>query len=167
MLSLIIPVILIALNLFHMYSSWLWQRDFVIHKIVAMYPLVPTGSYVMYPLTDFVQAIVWIQDHTTRDTVILSETTAGNYIPVYAGNYVYVGHDNTVNSEEKKMFVKSFFSGTMPMDQAQKWLAQENLHWVFFGPQEKEDSAGVDLAQFYPFLEVGYQGEYVTVYHVK
>ena len=90
------------MGLLHMYSSWLWQRDFVDHKIRATTPLVPTGSYVMYPLKDFLSAIVFIQDSVLRDAVILSETTAGNYIPVYSGNRVYVGHDNTVRFESKK-----------------------------------------------------------------
>jgi hypothetical protein len=162
-----LPVILLCMNLFHMYSSSLWQTDFVDHKIRGMYPLVPTGSYVMYPLTDFMNAIRWLQDHTSRDTVILSETTAGNYIPVYSGNTVYVGHDNTVNNQEKKLFVNSFYSGRMPVSQAAQWLADENLHYVFFGPQEKEDNGVLDLQKIYPFLEPQYQGEYVTIYFVK
>ena len=163
----ILPVVLIGMNLFHMYSSSLWQTDFVDHKIRGMYPLVPTGSYVMYPLTDFITAIRWLQDHTSRDTVILSETTAGNYIPVYSGNTVYVGHDNTVRNQEKKLYVNSFFSARMPADQAKQFLAEENLHYVFFGPQEKEDNGVTDLQKVYGFLEPVYQGEYVTIYFAK
>jgi hypothetical protein len=162
-----LPIILLCMNLFHMYSSSLWQTDFVDHKIRGMYPLVPTGSYVMYPLTDFINAIRWLQDHTSRDTVILSETTAGNYIPVYSGNTVYVGHDNTVRNQEKKLFVNSFYSAKMPGDQVKQWLAEENLHYVFFGPQEKEDGGVTDLQKEYPFLESVYQGEYVTIYFAK
>jgi hypothetical protein len=164
---LIIPVGYICLNIAYMHSSWLWQRDFVDHKMTAEYPLVPTGSYVMYPLTDFLSAIRFIQDHTSRDTIILSDTTAGNYIPVYSGNYVYVGHDNTVNSDEKKMFVSAFYNGKMPIEQALDWLNRENLHYVFFGPQEHEDGGIFDLSATYSFLEPIYQGDYVTVYHVK
>jgi hypothetical protein len=161
------PIILLCMNMFHMYSSSLWQTDFVDHKIRGMYPLVPTGSYVMYPLTDFINAIRWLQDHTSRDTVILSETTAGNYIPVYSGNTVYVGHDNTVRNQEKKLFVNSFYSAKMPADQAKQWLAEENLHYVFFGPQEKEDGGITDLQKVYSFLEPIYQGEYIVIYFVK
>lgn len=162
-----LPVILLGMNLFHMYSSSLWQTDFVDHKIRGMYPLVPTGSYVMYPLTDFMNAIRWLQDHTSRDTVILSETTAGNYIPVYSGNTVYVGHDNTVKNQEKKLFVQSFYSARMPEDQAKQWLKDEGLHYVFFGPQEKEVNGITDLKSRYGFLEPVYQGEYVTIYFAK
>jgi uncharacterized membrane protein len=132
-----------------------------------MYPLVPTGSYVMYPLHDFINAMIWIQDHTSRDTVILSETTAGNYFPVYSGNTVYVGHENTVNSDEKKMFVRAFFSGTMPETDARAFLTQEKLNYIFFGPQEREDSAGKNLDSFYPFLNKLYENGNVIIYGYK
>jgi hypothetical protein len=161
------PMILLVSNLFHMYSSWLWQRDFVIHKIVAMYPLVPTGSYVMYPLNDFIDAIIWIQDHTNRNTVILSETTTGNYIPVYSGNTVYVGHQNTVNADEKMMYVRAFFGGVMPPSDAQKWLSQEKLNYIFFGPQEREDAGGKNLDEFFPFLTKIFENGNVIIYSPK
>lgn len=164
----ILPGIWLSSNLFHMYSSYLWQRDFVDHKLRASYPLVPTGSYVMYPLKDFTAAIRWIQDHTTRDTVILSETTAGNYIPVLAGNRVYVGHDNTVRSDEKKMFVNAFFSGSMPPEDAQKWLKEENLHWIFLGPQEWEDAGGfTDIAAKYTFMKQVFKNNFVRIFTVE
>jgi len=166
-LAIIFPIIIIIINLMHMQSSYLWQRDFVNHKIRGMLPLVPTGSYVMYPLKDFINAIRWIQDHTSRDTVILCETTSGNYIPVYAGNYVYVGHANTVNKTEKKLYVKSFFSASMPGEQAYRWLKEERLEYVFFGPQEKEDGGISDLSLNYPFLERVYEQGHVIIYRIR
>lgn len=160
-------VILIGTGLFHMYSSLLWQRDFIDHKIRSQYPLVPTGSYVMYPLKDFLAAMRVLQDTTSRDTVILSETTAGNYIPVYAGNTVYVGHANTVQAEAKEALVKRFFAGTIPPADARLWLLRDNIHVVFFGPQEKEDGGVIELSRVYPFLEAVYRNTYVTVYRAN
>lgn len=168
-----LPFLLIVLGLFHMYSSWLWQKDFVDHKIRAGIPLVPTGSYVMYPLKDFLGAIAYIQDNSTRNAIVLSETTAGNYIPVYGGNTVYVGHDNTVDAEKKKELVRLFFSGRMAVDQARAWLEKEHIAVIFFGPQEKDDlsaQAGggiADLAVPYPFLIPKYTNSYVTVYAIQ
>lgn len=157
----VLGYLLILLGLFHMYSSWLWQRDFVDHKIRAGVPLVPTGSYVMYPLKDFMSAIAYIQDHAKKIDIILSETTAGNYIPVYSGNTVFVGHDNTVIAEAKKEIVRQFFSGTMR--KAAEWLEKERISLIFFGPQEREGGVG-DLRTPYPFLHEVYKNTYVTVY---
>lgn len=162
--SLVIPMISIIIGLGVMFSSWLWQRDFVDHKVIASYPLVPTGSYVMYPLKDFLAAMKFLQDTTTRDTIILSETTAGNYIPVHSGNTVFVGHANTVKAEEKEVIVKAFFSGLIGVDEARKWMDKEHLRVVFFGPQEQEDGEIRDLANVYPFLKQIYKNNYVALY---
>ncbi|MFZ5534793.1 MAG: hypothetical protein ACOY3M_01425 [Patescibacteria group bacterium] len=164
-LSVIILVLLIGTGLFHMYSSLLWQKDFVDHKIRATLPLVPTGSYVMYPLKDFVSAIRYLAEVTGGKGVILSETTAGNYIPVISGNTVYLGHDNTVAFEGKKEKVKEFFSGRMTDVTAREWLRMTSASYVFYGPQEREDNAGKSLS--YPFLSEVYKNSMVTVYRVE
>jgi hypothetical protein len=163
--TIIIVFGLIALGLAQMYSSWQWQKEFLDQKITATQPLVPTGSYVMYPLKDFLGAMIFIQDSTSRDTVILSETTAGNYIPVYSGNTVYVGHANTVNTEQKEGFVKDFFAGNMSPAQAKEFLTANTLHYIFFGPQEAADVGISDLTKTYPFLTEIYRNAYVKVYH--
>ncbi len=163
----ILCVIYIALFLFYMYSSYMWQHDFVDHKIRATYPLVPQGSYVMYPLKDFVNAIRFIQDTTKREEVVLSEVNTGNYIPVYSGNTVYIGHDNTVKLEEKKMFTRAFYAGTMKPAEAQEFLQTERISRIFYGPLEKEDGGHADMSKVYPFLEKVYENSYIMIYKPK
>lgn len=166
-LSFVIPTILIIVGSGVMLSSWWWQRDFINHKIIAAYPLVPTGSYVMYPLKDFVSAIQFLEDNTPIGAIILSETTAGNYIPARSIRRVYLGHDNTVKYEEKQVVVKRFFSGNMKPDAARAFLNQNNLHYIFFGPQEKEDGGVSDLSKVYPFLKEAYKNSFVTIYQTQ
>jgi len=155
---------LIFLGLLQMHSSYFWQRDFVDHKIRATVPLVPTGSYVMYPLKDFLNAMWAVYDLTHGEGVVLSETTAGNYIPVVSGNVVYVGHDNTVEAERKKELVRQFFAGQMSQETAKKFVADISARVVFFGPQEKEAGGIRDLAEIYPFLSDVYRNANVTLY---
>lgn len=161
-----VPVVLVLLGFGQMYSSYLWQKDFVDHKVVATLPLVPIGSYVMYPLNDFYTAMLFIEDSTPRDAIILSETTAGNYLPVYSGNTVYVGHDNTVSAERKRGEVNTFYSGQMTISAARAFLAAHRIEMIYFGPQEREDAGGKELTAFYPFLTEGYRNSFVTVYRV-
>lgn len=163
---LVLPILLIGLGLIHMYSSWLWQRDFVDHKIRATTPLVPTGSYVMYPLKDFIAAISYIKDATKPDTIVLSESTAGNYIPVYSSNRVYLGHDNTVSYEEKKVIASEFFAGRMNTKEASNFLAKNAIRMIFYGPQEKEEAGIGDLSTVYPMVKQVYKNSYVTIYSV-
>lgn len=161
-----LAILLVAIGIFHMYSSYLWQRDFVDHKIRATTPLVPTGSYVMYPLKDFISAMRYIQEQSKGRGTVLAETTAGNYIPVVSGNSVYAGHDNTVAFETKKETVRQFFSGRMNAAMAKKWVHEIGAAYVFFGPQEKEDGGIQDLTDVYPFLSEVYTNTFVTVYRV-
>ncbi len=162
--SRVTAITLVGVGLFHMYSSFLWQKDFVDHKIRATLPLVPTGSFVMYPLKDFINAMWYIADATGGKGVILSESTAGNYLPVISGNTVYAGHDNTVAFEGKKERVKQFFAGNMDDSEAHAWLKQAGVTYVFYGPQEKEDGGLSDLRRAYPFLVERYRNGYVAVY---
>ncbi len=162
--AFLIPSLLVAVGLFHMYSSYLWQRDFVDHKMRATLPLVPTGSYVMYPLKDFVSGMQFIYDHGRGKGVVLSETTAANYIPAYIGHVVYAGHDNTVAFEGKKEKVREFFSGNMSEAQARDFMSLTGAAYVFFGPQEREDGGVGDLNMKYPFLKEVYRNNQVVVY---
>ncbi len=163
----VIAVVVIAVGLGIMYSSWLWQRDFIDHKIVAAYPLVPSGSYVMYPLKDFVAGMTFLGATTPRDSVVLSMQTTGNYIPVYAGNTVYYGHANTVKYEQKKVLVESFFAGTMDPVTAPRWIHKAGISYVYFGPQEADVAHLRSLDATYPFLKPVYTNAHVVIYRVN
>lgn len=162
----VIPIIVILTGLGIMYSSWLWQRDFTDHKIRASLPLVPSGSYVMYPLKDFIAGMTFLGATTARSSVVLSMQTTGNYIPVYAGNTVYYGHANTVKYEEKKVAVESFFAGTMNPDVALRWIQGAGISYVYFGPQEAEVAHIRALDSVYPFLHPVYTNPHIVIYRV-
>lgn len=162
-----IPIVMVLVGLGVMYSSWLWQRDFIDHKMRATYPLVPTGSYVLYPIRDFIDAIGFIGSLIPKDSVILSDTTAGNYIPAHTDKTVYVGHANTVRAEEKVAIVRGFFSGAMEASEAKEFLTRESIGAVYYGPQEREIANIQDLRTVYPFLMEVYKNTFVTVYRLQ
>ena len=163
----VIPIVVILTGVGIMYSSWLWQRDFTDHKIRASLPLVPSGSYVMYPLKDFIAGMTYLGAATPRDSVVLSMQTTGNYIPVYAGNTVYFGHANTVKYEEKKVPVESFFAGTMDPNTALQWIRGARISYVYFGPQEQEVANIRAFDTVYPFLQPIYTNPHVVIYRVS
>lgn len=163
-LSFVIPTMFIIVGLGVMYSSWLWQRDFIDHKMRATYPLVPTGSYVLYPMRDFIDAIRFVGASTPAYAVILSDTTAGNYIPAHTDKTVFVGHANTVRAEEKVAIVRGFFSGAMTPEEAKAFLTRNSVGEIYYGPQEREIANIQDLRTIYPFLTQEYKNTFVTVY---
>jgi len=157
-------VTILLLSLPGIYASLRSQVQFINQRVAAVLPLVPHPSQVMYPLKDWWQAIKWLEENTEREEVVLSAITAGNYIPAYSGNTVYLGHTSeTVFYDQKKFLVYRFFSGEMTSEEARDFLNQGRINYIFLGPQEK------DLGQFqpFPFLEEVFQNNFVIIYKVK
>lgn len=167
-MALVIPSVVIALGLGSMFSSWLWQRDFVDHKLRSDLPLVPKGAEVMYPLENLFQAMNWLQVYTPRSSVVLSGQSTGNLIPVYSGNTVYVGHANTVGLEKKLLTVEQFYRGQMSNDQALSWVRKAGISYIVYGPEEMEmvGYTAKDLRAFYPNLTTIYENARVRLYRV-
>lgn len=155
----------ILMELGVMASMSLWLKDQTDSKRMGTFR-VPTGAQLIYPLKDFMDAITFIQKNTKISDVVLAYETAGNYIPAYAGNFVYLGHANTPQEGIKKEMAGKFFSGKMNKIEAASFVTKENIKYVYFGPQEKEFANIKDLARDYPFLELIYQNSQVMVYRV-
>jgi len=159
----VIAVVVILFGLGTMVSSFMWQKDFVDHKLRATLPIVPSGARVMYPMREIIDGLTWLQIYTPRSAVVLSAMTTGNSIPVYAGNTAYVGHANTVRLEEKLAATESFYRGQMSLS----WLNEQNIAYVFYGFEEQDINGGVsDLRDFYPDLEQVYESTSVRIYKV-
>jgi len=163
---LVIPAILLSLNIGWWYSSFLWQRDFVDHKLRADIPLVPTGAQVMYPLLDLINAYGWLQVYTERNDIVLSGQTTGNYIPTYAGNTAFIGHANTIDLENKSAAVGNFFNRRLSYDEEIAWLKSTHAKYIIYGPEEREMNGYTvdDLRMLYPELTEVFKNMFVTIY---
>ena len=157
---------IILLGITQTYFSIKAQTDFIHQRAIAGQPLVPYPPQVMYPLKDFVAAMQWLDKNSKNEEVVLSQVTAGNYIPAYSGNFVYLGHDpETPFYNEKSNLVNQFFSGQMEEKEALKFLNDNNISYVFNGPQEQEKA--VKNIKDYSFLKPVHQTYFVTVFKVK
>lgn len=148
-----------------MLSLILWLTDQVRGRREGTW-LVPIGAQIAYPLRDFMEGVYFLRDHTNHSAVVLTYVTAGNYIPAYAGNYVYLGHANTPDEDGKEKIAAHFFSGKMKQDEARKFLEKERISYIYFGPQERELGGVQDLSAIYAFLTVVYQNKHVTMYQL-
>jgi hypothetical protein len=95
---------------------------------------------------------------------VLAAVTAGNYIPAYSGNTVYFGQANTYDYERKQLEVDRFFKGEMNPYQAEIFLKQGRIKYIFESIQEKELSNGKNLNSFYPFLKPIFSNPLITIY---
>ena len=154
---------IIALGITQSYFSLKSQTDFIHQRVVAGQPLVPYPPQVMYPLKDLYNAIVWLEKNTKNEDVVLSHIYAGNYIPAYSGNFVYLGHNpETPHYDERVRKLETFYSGTLANEDAEKFLKQERIKYVLYGPQEKQKS--VEDIKKYPFLKPVFNSYHVTLY---
>lgn len=158
------PFLFILYGGLAMYHQYLWQKDFVDQKIIAGWPAIPMNNYIVYPSKGFIDAIGFIDSSTDTQSIILTELTAGNFIPARTGRRVYVGHENTSYKEEKLVLAKEFYQGKTDPKAAYAWMQKEGITHVFVGPEEKLDMTGVDLPTVYPFLRQVYTNPDATIY---
>jgi hypothetical protein len=162
----IVVAFIILLGLVQGYFSLRSQTQFINQRAVATIPLVPYPPQVMYPMSDFYNGLKWLETDTNHKTVVLSKITAGNYIPAYSGNFVYLGSTGeTPDFNQRTEKVNDFFSGDLPEKQALKFLKTENISYIFYGPQEKENS--IKDISLYTFLKAIYKSPLVIIYKVK
>lgn len=146
-------------------SMVLWLSDQVVWKQLATWP-VPIGAELAYPLKDFMDAIYFLRDNTNKNAVVFTYITAGNYIPAYAGNFVYIGHANTPDEDGKEKISARFFKGDMNIEEAKSLLAMNHVSYVYYGPQELALGNISGLQTKYPFLNPIYNNPHVTIYTV-
>jgi len=154
-------------NLFIMKTSLDWQLSFISQRIGADKPLVPYPPQTNYPLIAWMDAIRWLRDNTKKEDVVLAEITAGNFIPAYAGNFVYFGQSNTVDYNRKLEEVDRFFRGRMFPSQASIFLKNGRVSYIFVGPQESDKLAGQKLPDLYPGSRPVYTHPTVSIYSVN
>lgn len=162
-----ITIIMIIINGFvQSYFSIKSQNQFINQRARATIPLVPYPPQVMYPLNDFYNGLKWLEKNTDHQTVLLAKITASNYVPAYSGNFVYVGHiAETPHYDDRIKKTDEFFSGNLSNERALNFLKTENISYIFYGPQEKENSTK-DIGS-YLFLKSVYQTPLVVIYEVN
>lgn len=154
----------VLVNLVIMQTSLKWQLNFISQRNRADYPAVPYPPQTMYPLTDWMDGIRWLKNNTDSKDVVLGEITAGNFIPAYAGNFVYFGQSNTVDYDRKLAEVDAFFRGQMSPSRAQTFLKNGRIRYIFVGPQEQEKLGGKKLDSLIINLRPVFTNKTITIY---
>jgi hypothetical protein len=144
-----------------LYAMYYDQIDYEIYFAKNSLPNIPYPPYIDYPPKEWMEGINWLKEQSKPSEIVLSDFTAGNFIPTYGGNTVYYGHKTeTYNATEKEKQVISFFT-TDNQRQQTSFLFSNKIDYVFFGPQEKSyRNNDLNIKN----IKVVYKNSMVTIY---
>jgi hypothetical protein len=128
------------------------------------YYLSPPARYSAYISNSKGEAIRWLKENTTQNSIVLSDATNGNLIPAIALRTVYLGQwGMTADVSAKVILVKSFFETYNNKSRAD-FLRINKIDYLFYGAEEKT------FTNFNPetveYLENVYQNGEVVIYKV-
>ena len=86
---------------------------------------------------DFMEAVRWSKKNIQQSDIILSSVDTGHVLAGMATRRVYLGHEGeTLYKVKRQKNVEDFFSA-MNNDERIRFLENENIRYVFYGPFEK------------------------------
>jgi hypothetical protein len=122
-----------------------------------------------YPTKSVMNAIFWLRDHTKEDDTVLSLYYAGNLIPAFAGNCVYISWwyrlAELPNVYSMETSVADFYKGDVPVETAKKFIDTNHISYVFWGEEERAQAPIATILP-YPFLKDVYNTAGTVIYRV-
>jgi hypothetical protein len=119
----------------------------------------------VYPNKSLVEAMTFLEENSQPEELVLTFYYAGNLLPFFSGNQVYLGHlQETLDYDLKAAKAKEFFVGKMAPEQARQFLEESLTNYVFWAPQEKSFGGRIDK---YSFLAPVFNNEEVIIFRFQ
>lgn len=84
-----------------------------------------------------VTAMNWLKANTNLNDTVIAGPVTGSFIPAFAGNRVFYGHDlETIDRAQKFDLLQRFFEFKMSRDEIMQFAQKYNIRYVYFGPEE-------------------------------
>ncbi len=84
-----------------------------------------------------VTAMNWLKNNTALTDTVIAGPITGSYIPAFAGNRTFYGHDlETINRDQKIEQLRRFFQFQMTREETMQFARQYGIRYVYFGPEE-------------------------------
>ncbi len=125
---------------------------------------IQTHDPLLYLHADEAAAMQWLRHQGDADALVLASPRTGLLIPAYTGLRVIYGHPyETVDAENKKQAVEDFYSGRWDDLQKQDYLLEQEVDYIYLGPQERL----LGTFTVFPAAVSIYQSGSVTIYAVQ
>jgi len=147
--------------------KWLWPLTFSL-SILTNALLILAGIFgvqshapAIYLEKPESQALAWISANTPMNSIILASPDMGLFIPADTGRKVLYGHPfETVNAEQEKAQVQTFFEGKLSIPGQAKFISDNHIAYIFYGPREKALGSPMVLSS----LKMAYKTGDVVIY---
>ncbi|HEX2909425.1 MAG TPA: hypothetical protein VH186_01360 [Chloroflexia bacterium] len=98
----------------------------------------PNGDiHPLYLYNDEVAAMNWLRLNTQPSDTVIAGPVLGSYIPAFAGNRTFFGHQTeTINRTEKLELLQQFFQFKMSREEMFAFIQKYGLKYVVIGPDE-------------------------------
>lgn len=108
--------------------------------------------------------IEFMRRNAAKNSIVLSDEYFGNLVPAFVPVVSYFGHSSiTLNFFDKQKNVYNFYTQKMTDNEAFDFLNENNIKYVYFGPDEKR--LGSDKLN-YSFLNNVFKEEDITLFQV-
>ncbi len=110
-------------------------------------------------------ALTWLDQHTTDEDVVLSSYNTGNFLSTRVGARAFIGHGvQTAFVEEKRQLVAKFYDAATPDEWRRSFLRKWPITFVVVGPLEQKLGA-VDFSRA-DYLTLEYDRAGYQIYRV-
>lgn len=91
----------------------------------------------LYLYGEEVSAMNWLKANSSLTDTVIAGPITGSYIPAFAGNRTFYGHDlETINRAQKIELLRQFFQFKMTHDEMIAFAREYGIRYVYFGPEE-------------------------------
>jgi hypothetical protein len=143
-------------------KKWVWPLTFFL-SIITNVLLIMAGVFGVQTHAPAIflekpesQALAWLTVNTPASSIILASPETGLFIPADTGRRVVYGHPfETVNAVQEKAQVQSFFKGTLSLPDQEKFITDNQIGFVFWGPRERALGTPVILTRMKTVYQIG------------
>lgn len=98
------------------------------------------SAWIYLPLS-YESAFQYLRQQSQSDASVLALMHFGNLVPHMAGMRTYLGHEHvTPNFPDRANHVVKFYSGKYTQQDARNFLIDNQITWIFWGPEEQQTS---------------------------
>lgn len=179
LLGIFIPTSLLAMiylrkvfksRSFTLAASMLILFSLITNTIVITMGFIGVASHqaVLFQSKSESEGLEWIEKNSSEDTVVLTNSRLGMFLPAYTGRRVIYGHPfESIHAEENKLSVDQFFNCHLDDASAKEIIQSFKVKYIFWSDYQNEGACLPEMIkELDPILSLEYQSGSTKIYEI-